>query len=226
VLATERRRTGLPHKILVDEAHQFLAGPHTTALIDPQLGSYIWVTYRVSQLDRAVCAADAVRIVTRESEASEVATLAQLCGAPIDGSVLRNLPQDEAVLLPGTDEAAGQMVRFRVGPRLTPHVRHRQKYFDVPVAEAQAFVFGAGPGAGPRVRTFKDLVALLASESASRLRGHCERHDFSRWVRDVFRDGMLAARLNEIEARVRLEDPRTVAEAIGQAIRARYEFCA
>lgn len=225
VLATERRRTGLPHKIVVDEAHQFLTGRNTAALIDPELGGYVWVTYRVSQLDRAVCAQDAVRIVTRESEPSEIAALSRLCGLPLDPAALRSIDQADAVLLPGPDEAEGHMLRFRIGPRLTSHVRHRQKYFDMPVAEAQAFVFAGGGVVGPRVRSFQELVALLETEPAARLRGHCERHDFSRWVRDVFRDGLLAARLHDIEGRTRDQDVRGVADALAQAIRARYEFC-
>ena len=225
VLARERRRTGLPHKIVVDEAQQFLTGPGTAELIDAELGGYVWITYRVSQLDASACAEDAVRIVTRESEPSEIAALSQLCGEPLDAAMLRTLADDEAALLPGPDEASGGVVRFRAATRLTPHVRHREKYFDMPVAEAQAFVFDGGPAAGPRVRTFKDLVGFLPRETEPRVRGHCERHDFSRWVRDVFRDGILAARLHGIEARIRVEDPRVVADAIAQAIRARYEFC-
>lgn len=224
VLAIERRRTGMPHKILVDEAHNFLAGAETAGLIDADLGGYIWVTYRVSQLDRSVCAEDAVRIVTHESEASEVAALSRLCGVALSPGALRSLAQDEAALLPGPDEARGELLRFRVAPRLTAHVRHRQKYFDMPVSEAQAFVFGSGPAAGPRVRSFRDLVAVLEADAGARFRGHADRHDFSRWVRDVFRDGVLAARLHEIETRIRSEEPRAVADAIAQAIRARYEF--
>jgi hydroxymethylpyrimidine pyrophosphatase-like HAD family hydrolase len=225
LLAAERRRSGLPHKIVVDEAHQFMAAPDSAALVDAELGGYMWVTYRVSQLDRAVCAEDAVRIVTRESEPSEIDALSQLCGMVLDPGALRSIEADEAALLPGPEEAAGELVRFRIGPRVTGHVRHRQKYFDMPVADAQAFVFAAGGAVGPRARSFKEMVALLASESAARLRGHCERHDVSRWVRDVFRDGHLAARLHEIETRVRDQDPRGVADALAQAIRARYEFC-
>ena len=225
VLASERRRTGLPHKIVVDEAHQFMNGPSAARLVDAELGGYIWITYRVSQLDASVCARDAVRLVTRESEPAEIKALSTLCGVPLDAAVLRTIDQDEAVLLPGLDESGGELLRFRVGRRLTLHVRHRQKYFDMPVGEGQAFVFGSGPSAGPRARSFRELVGLLATESPARLRGHCERHDFSRWVRDVFRDGLLAARLFDIEARIREEDARGVAEAVAHAIRARYEFC-
>ena len=225
VLASERRRTGLPHKIVVDEAHQFLSGPVVGTLVDAELGGYIWITYRVSQLDASICAKDAVRLVTRESEPAEIDALSALCGAALDPAVLRSIDQDEAVLLPGPDESGGELVRFRVGRRLTLHVRHRQKYFDMPVGDAQAFVFGSGPAAGPRARSFREFVGLLSTQPATRLRGHCERHDFSRWVRDVFRDGLLAARLFEIEAHIREEDARGLAEAVARAIRARYEFC-
>lgn len=223
LLASERRLTGLPHKIMVDEAHQCVAGADTAALIDPDLGGYIWVTYRVSQLDRAVCAEDAVRIVTRESEPTEIERLSQLCGVPLDPAALRGISQEEAVLLPGPEESHGEMIRFRVGSRLTVHVRHRQKYFDMPVARAQEFVFNdAAPPS--RAASFQDLVALLAGQPGARLRGYLERHDISRWVRDVFKDGLLASRLYEIEGRIRTEDPGGVGEALAQAIRARYEF--
>src|SRR6185295_2789526 len=33
LLAAERRRSGLPHKIVVDEAHQFLSRPEAAALV-------------------------------------------------------------------------------------------------------------------------------------------------------------------------------------------------
>ena len=224
VLASERRRTGLPHKIVLDEAHQFLNGD-AAALVDAELGGYVWVTYRVSQLPAAVCPEDAVRIVTRESEPSEIEALSRLCGVALDSRVLAALSPAEAALLPGPDEAHGDTVVVRTHERLTPHVRHRQKYFDAPVADAHAFVF-TDRSPALRVRSFSDMVARLAEVPAAALRAYCERHDVSRWVRDVFRDHVLAARLLEIERRAREDDPRDVADALAQAIRARYEFCA
>jgi hydroxymethylpyrimidine pyrophosphatase-like HAD family hydrolase len=224
VLAAERRRTGLPHKIVLDEAHQFLSDD-AASLIDAELGGYIWITYRVSQLPTAVCPEDAVRIVTRESEPGEIEALSRLCGVALDARVLAALSTEEAALLPGPDEAHGDTVVVRTHERLTPHVRHRQKYFDAPVAEAHAFVF-TDRLPMVRVRSFSDMVARLAELPAASLRAYCERHDVSRWVRDVFRDHLLAARLFEIERRARDDDPRAVADALVQAIRARYEFCA
>ena len=53
--------------------------------------------------------------------------------------------------------------------------------------------------------------------------GHLRRHDFSRWIEDVFRDRSLAAHLHKVEASVETDDPRDVADTVAQAIRARYE---
>ena len=64
---------------------------------------------------------------------------------------------------------------------------------------------------------------MLAALPPDRLAGHLRRHDFSRWIDDVFRDRTLAAHLREVEARLAEDDTRDVADAVGQAIRARYE---
>ena len=69
-------------------------------------------------------------------------------------------------------------------------------------------------------------IALLAVLPAAQLAGHLQRHDFSRWIDEVFRDRPLAAQLCNVEARVESDDARDVADAIGQAIRSRYETIA
>lgn len=83
------------------------------------------------------------------------------------------------------------MKRFQVAPRLTTHVRHRTKYLDVPVSGAQAFVFSVEGRPVARSRTLKEFVGLMAALPAGVVEGHLRRHDFSRWVADVFRDGSI-----------------------------------
>ena len=47
--------TGLPHKILLDEAHHYPRRPRVLpALIDLELAGYILVTYRVSGLPQSI----------------------------------------------------------------------------------------------------------------------------------------------------------------------------
>jgi hypothetical protein len=133
------------------------------------------------------------------------------------------LATTEAALLPGADEAHGQIRRFQLATRLTAHVRHQTKYLDMPVGEDQAFVFVSDGRPGARARTLKTFTGLLTSLPADVVEGHLDRHDFSRWIDGVFRDHPLAAHVRRLEARVRAEEAHELTEIIAQAIRARYE---
>ena len=228
LLNTLRRRTGLPHKILLDEAHYYLGGPDSSRLIDPELAGYILVTYRVSGLAHSIQAtSDAVILVTRETDPHEAQTLVRLSrpqpAADATLSMLRELATNEAALLPGAEESQGQIRRFQLAPRLTSHVRHQTKYLDMPVLDDRAFVFTDNGRQGPRARTLKEFMGLLAALPSERIHPHMQRHDFSRWLADVFRDNPLAARVRELEGRLAADDARDLAADIAQAIRARYE---
>jgi hydroxymethylpyrimidine pyrophosphatase-like HAD family hydrolase len=231
LLVTLRHQTGLPHKILLDEAHYFLGEPATRRLIDPELAGYILVTYRVSGIDPSIReASDVVVVVTKESDPLEADTLCRLCQPQLDTSVSAGdfsaLAMNEAALLPGVQEAHGQIRRFRLAPRLTSHVRHQMKYLDMPVSERQAFVFTDEGRTVARARTLKAFIGLLASIPPSSTEGHLRRHDFSRWFDEVFRDHALAAHLRDLERRVDDNRVTGIVEGITQAIRARYETAA
>jgi hypothetical protein len=93
----------------------------------------------------------------------------------------------------------------------------------MPVLESQAFIFTGDGRSRGRARTLKEFIGLLVALPADRLTGHLRRHDFSRWIEDVFRDRSLGAHLRRVEAGVETDDPRDVADDVAQAIRARYE---
>jgi hypothetical protein len=228
LLATLRRQTGLPHKILIDEAHYYLGEPDGRHLIDAELAGYILVTYRVSGIDQQVCAAnDTVVIVTRETDPQEQATLRSICegtAGSVPEGIFQDLSLSEAALLPGAEESHGAIRRFQIAPRLTSHVRHRTKYLDMPIAEPQAFVFTADGTPGPRARSLKDFVDLLGRLSDAELLPHLRRHDFSRWLEHVFRDCPLATHVKAIENRVATDRSRDLVNDIAQAVRARYEM--
>jgi len=227
LLITLRRRSGFPHKILLDEAHYYLAGSDSARLIDSELAGYILVTYRISGIAPSIRAADdAVVIVTRETDAHEADTLMDMCRprpADIDRRIFRDLSTNEAALIPGAEESQGRIRRFQLAPRLTAHVRHQTKYLDMPVLDTQAFIFTDNGRTGPRARTLKEFMGLLVTLQPERIRAHLLRHDFSRWLADVFRDHPLAAHVRELEGRASVEDVRDVTADIAQSIRARYE---
>jgi hydroxymethylpyrimidine pyrophosphatase-like HAD family hydrolase len=229
LLITLRRRTGLPHKILLDEAHYYLGGPDAHTLVDAALAGYILVTYRVSGLAESIRATtDAVVMVTRETDPHEAATLLGMCRPQpaARANIFRDIAANEAALLPGAEESHGEVRRFRLAPRLTSHVRHQAKYLDMPVLDEQAFVFTDNGRQGPRAHTLKEFVGLLSAFPVERIRSHLARHDFSRWLADVFRDHPLARHVRELERRAATEDAKMLAADIAQSIRARYETAA
>ena len=227
-----RQRTGLPHRILVDEAHYFLHDSDAKDLLDLDANGYTVVTYCASRLPSALLAATEVMIVTCESNPAEIEALRQRCAtcqrvSTAEWSMLGHLRRGQAIALPVTEEAEGQLRLFTMGTRLTPHVRHREKYVDVPVTERQAFVFNPnGQPSVHRARTLRQFVLELESAPSRALDMYLRRSDFSRWIGDVFGDHALAAELRGLEDRHRTSPRKeTVPEIVG-AIRSRYDLLA
>ncbi len=225
VLNTLRRRTGLPHRIVVDEAHHFLHDPDGASLLDLERNGYTVATYWASRLPHALLDATEVMIVTCESNSAEIDALRRCCETRTscgtqDWEGLSRLRPGQAAALPITAEAGGRLQRFNVAGRLTLHVRHRQKYIDVPVSEEQAFVFTSAQ----RARTLRRFVEHLEQMSADTLEPFIQRGDFSRWIKDVFGDHALAVDLKAIESRHRGRRDAATGAALVDAIRARYDL--
>ncbi len=228
-LAMLRRRTALPHRIFVDEAHYFLNGSLPDDLLDLHGNGYTLVTYRASHLPKAVLDASEVILVTCESDPTEVKALHALCHSaePVDrwSALLGGLGIGEAAALPITEEAGACLRRFHLGRRITHHVRHREKYVDVPVPDARAFVFTRrGEADGTRVTTLKDFVHALDVMPSEVLEGHARRRDFSRWLAEVFGDYPLALSVRTLEERSRDERDSTAVPAIASTIRGCYDL--
>ena len=231
-LATLRRHTGLPHRIVVDEAHYFLNDVKVPNLVDLEANGYTLVTFAASKLHPDVLAASQVVIATRESDPSEIRAFRALCspcaGRMSEGELeylLGGLVIGEAVALPITEETGGEPRRIRLAPRLTPHVRHLAKYIDIPVAERRAFVFWLnGSPTGLRARTLREFVTALEQSPAVAIDGHLRRGDFSRWIANVFGDYPLASAIRRLEGDYSTRGGAPTAESVVQAVRSRYEF--
>ena len=168
MLASLRRTTGLPHRIVIDEAHYFLHEPNVKQLLDIELGAYTVVTYRPSDLHPDLRKGIDVVVVKRLTQPQEVRTLLTMVGnrnvEPEWTTTFGALATSEAVLLPGTEEAEGKLRRFRLLPRLTPHVRHKTKYFDIQLVGGQEFVFTDNGKPHWASRSIVEAVCLLAGE--------------------------------------------------------------
>ena len=225
MLASIRRATGLPHRIVVDEAHYFLHEETGTPLLDLELNAYTIVTYRPSDLAPEIRGAIDLVIAKRLTSAVEFETLLSIAKntniARASMATVSELPMDEAFVL--AREAGSKLRRFKLLPRLTTHVRHREKYFDFEVVPERAFVFTEkGSAIGSPARSLKQFAALLQNCPAGLAGDHARRGDFSRWVGDVFQDHPLASDIRKVEQRYRLSHLDDVRQAIASLILERY----
>jgi hypothetical protein len=214
----------------VDEGHYFLRDAENQGLLDLDFNGYIVVTYWPSQLPQTLVAATEVILVTRESNREEIDALRRHCHAcrhvsPSSWALLPDLRLDQAVALPVTAEAGAELLPFTIGERLTPHVRHRQKYVDVPITDDRAFVF-LGRHGPPVVRahTLREFVAVLENVEMADADGYLSRGDFSRWISDVFGDHALARELQEHERAYVQSKSRDALSLIVAAITSRYDL--
>jgi hypothetical protein len=225
-----RRRMGTPHRIIVDEGHYFLRDAVKDGLLDLDFNGYTVVTYWPSQLPKELVAATEVILVTRESNREEIDALRGHCTAcehvsPSAWDVLPALKLDQAVALPVTAEVASGLQLFTIGERLTPHVRHRQKYVDVPVRDDRAFVFRVDSRAAmSRAHTLREFVIALEELGTTRAEEYLRRGDFSRWIADVFGDHALARELRGYEREYVQSSSSDALNRIIGAVRSRYEL--
>jgi hydroxymethylpyrimidine pyrophosphatase-like HAD family hydrolase len=229
MLATLRRSSGLPHWVVVDEAHYFLAHQEIERRVDFELAAYVLITYRPSHLDPELLRSAGTIIVTPLTDPDEVRTLATLCGAEgaeaAWGEILGRLAIDEAAVLPRSAGGGRLPQRFTIAPRLTAHVRHRAKYLEVPMPPERAFHFSHhGENFGAPARTLKEFVHLQERVPSEVLEGHAQRGDFSRWIATVFGDQPLATALRKVEERFRQGRVKDLSQALIKPVHERYEL--
>jgi hypothetical protein len=218
-----RRTVGVPHRVVLDEAHYFLHAREDPDLFHGDLGGYLLATYRIGDLAPEVLSACDPIILTSVADpqlAARVLALASAAeAAPEWVEALANLPIGEGLVLPMSSEQERTITRFKFAPRVTHHVRHRRKYIDVGVPSGREFVFTRhGSPTEHRVRTLRELVRALAQLPQDIIAAHLRRGDFHRWIEDVVGDRDLGAAIRSVEE----SDGSDARDAIARAIRRRY----
>lgn len=227
-LAAMRVDCGLPHRIVLDEAHYFLCDETCgEGLVAPDAGLLL-VSYRLADLDPRVLAAMETVVVTRDSDPASARLLRALVrghgGDEEWAAMLSSIPPDGAVLLPSADDPMREPRPFRASLRQTQHVRHRHKYLDMPIRTGLEFRFEFdGGGAGAVARTLQELVDVLGAVPTRRISAHVRRGDLSRWIREALRDETLAQQVAGLEARSRMDAGFDFGGSVIHAVRGRYQ---
>lgn len=224
-----RRRLGLPHWVVLDEAHYSL---HRDGVSDHALGladkGFCLATYRPSWLRESVLQAADILVLSRTTLLEELAFLRSWIARSSPAhqgavSVLPNLPHGEFVMIRQEGPDVRSAMTFVATPRETPHVRHLKKYANSKVSPERRFIFrrpdGSVVATADSLNAFRRAVATVEDRV---LAYHAERGDFSRWVRDVFADRALALQLRKTETRWSCGEISDLRTAIERLIAAQY----
>ena len=226
-LQEHRRHRGIPHWVVLDEAHYSLHRDGVAdRAVDLQGKGFCLVTYRASRLRESIAHAMDVFLFARTTGSGELDYLRRLLGRFPDSAdsvvaTLPNLPEGEFLLVEPAEPAvnSARVQTFVAAPRMTAHVRHLRKYADAQLPEGRWFFFRSPDGRlAATAASLDEFVQAVRQVDEEVLRFHATRSDFSRWLLDVFADRHLGRQLAKIERRWGREEIDDLRHAIGQLI--------
>jgi hypothetical protein len=196
VLNATRRDRGLPHWILIDEAHVSMpSGIDAWWASEESEVGICAITYRPDLLSRRVAARSEYRIAL---DADRSATLMQA-----------DWPEPRPFVLPRAQIA---------------HTRHGHKYMYGRLPAHRRFYFrNQRELTGHTASNLPEFVGEIARLPADVVRHHASHGDFSRWLGDLCRDPRLVATVQEIEAAMSAASPDDLAmlrSRLGATVRA------
>ena len=202
-LQDEQGATGIPHWVLIDEAHYFFR-PLSPCLkyLDSSTGNFCLVTYRPSLLAGEAYNAIGTYIITAtkvEEERYFVTKILQAQGPRqlAAHAALEGIHWLSAGLLMTTPAPTSWQV-FLPAERLTRHAHHARKYAETRLSEDKAFRF-VNAGAAVTVHNMVEFYKAIQTVPLASLRHHLNAGDFSRWVGEVLGDEQLARGLQKLE---------------------------
>lgn len=204
----ERARTGLPHWVIIDEAHDPLGREGTArAFVEPAARGYCLVTHQPADLCPEVLLGVDVLIALPGGQDAEptVRLVATAAAVPRDVArrVVREAGPGHAVLV--SRDRPGSCRVFAIAKRDTNHLRHWHKYSQGRLPWERRFYFRNDRNAatGRTAGSVEELEHELILCSDASITHHCTHGDLSRWIAEVLGDPPLAAHASHIEQRLR-----------------------
>jgi hydroxymethylpyrimidine pyrophosphatase-like HAD family hydrolase len=204
---SQRQTSGLPHWVIVDEAHDALGRADRDPLfLEPGLTGYCLATYRPDDLPaEALLSTDVLlTLMTNDDVASTIDLIAaaSVMSHSRTEEIVRTVQPGQAVLV--DRRRAAPPVVFNLAPRTTAHHRHWHKYALGGVAWNRRFYFRSGPDrlTGATAGSVEELERELRGCDEAVISHHSRNGDLSRWIALVLRDPPLASAVSVIEADV------------------------
>jgi hydroxymethylpyrimidine pyrophosphatase-like HAD family hydrolase len=232
LLEQSRATYGVPHWLLVDEAHAPLGHADGVARsFRPAHKGHCLVTYRPSELAHAMLSdLDYLLLLGGEDglDGETLEVVSRVAGVPIAelGARAKGLGFGHALLV-----RAGrppELHRLALSNRWVRHVRHWHKYAAAQLPAGRRFYFRTARGTLVGIAgNLVEFQRLLHRCDGQTLERHARARDFSRWLRQVIGDEVLAAAFEGFEgrfaqgiSRVEAQDARM---AMVDAVEQRYE---
>jgi hydroxymethylpyrimidine pyrophosphatase-like HAD family hydrolase len=220
VVAAVRSMSGLPHWLILDEAHHILPadGSPATELLRAGLESLCLITLRVEDLapdarslPTAVASTELGAFATALTSMREGAMPTAIPGGPLE--------RGEAAL--AWLQESPRAVRFRVARRRVQHRRHVRKYTEGELPPDRSFFFRGPTGSlNLRAANLTRFVELAEGVDEPTWTHHLERGEYSAWIREMIKDPELATEVGALEAAG--DERATSRRRVLDAIRARY----
>lgn len=207
-LDAARAVSGVPHWVVIDEAHYFLNERATLARrFESRTGSYAFVTYRPSLIAPAVLEGVNAYLVMRTTLEEERYFLTGILQAhhPRDllaPDALAKVGDGRAALLLDVDVSTSWRL-FTPAERTTVQAHHGRKYADTRLPDDKAFRFFED-GSITVAHSVVEFCAAVERVPIASLRHHLLAGDFSRWAADVLGDARLAAAFRKLEQTTRV----------------------
>jgi hydroxymethylpyrimidine pyrophosphatase-like HAD family hydrolase len=215
ILERLREERGVPHWIVVDEAHAPF-GPDFPPVPFSDKGHCL-VTYRPDQIALAVLEQmDFVLLLAGEHGIDPDVAAAVAAGTKLAPELLApyleatNAQENRSARLGLGDgvlfrtDARAEPRHLVLGPRWVEHVRHWHKYLHARLPRERWFYFRDAVSEGKSAAAnLAEFHRALRHATAAELRHHAKSADFSRWLAEVIQDETLSAAFRPVEERLR-----------------------
>lgn len=226
-LETRRARSGVPHWLIVDEAHAALGAAEPTSAFDERRRGHCLVTHRPADLAAFVGRHADYLLLVAGREGIDPACVEALSAAAVlpPGALAadrHDMGLGEALLVRLAPTPTVERLRF--APRWVSHVRHWHKYARGQLPVERRFYFRAPHGlTGAVSGNMAEFHHEARRADLDTIRQHAAGGDFSRWMGEVLQDQPLAAAVRRSEQRIRGAASDTEAEAGRQEMLAAIE---
>jgi hydroxymethylpyrimidine pyrophosphatase-like HAD family hydrolase len=218
-VAAVRSTSGLPHWLILDEAHHIMPADGSPAadLLRAGPESLCMITLTVDDLaPDARALVNTVAATELEAFAAALRALNRDAAVPLGGP----LAQGEAALGSLGEEA--RVTRVRLAKRRVQHRRHVRKYTEGELPPDRSFWFrGPANALNLRAANLTRFVELAEGVDERTWAWHLARRDYSTWARDMIKDADLAGALAAVESTADLPPTESRRRALDE-IRARY----